>query len=65
MLATISALPGVPGIFIENIQSDLGSGKVEVRLGYFGISSSHFLIGAICLTMLKEHVFDGLAQMPI
>ncbi|KAG4028036.1 hypothetical protein MFRU_024g00070 [Monilinia fructicola] len=36
LLATISALPGVPGIFIENIQSDLGSGKVEVRLGYFG-----------------------------
>lgn len=38
VLATISALPGVPGIFIENIQTDLGFGNVEVRLGYFGMS---------------------------
>ncbi|ESZ97192.1 hypothetical protein SBOR_2448 [Sclerotinia borealis F-4128] len=36
LLASIAALPNVPGIFIENIQTDLGSGYVEVRLGYFG-----------------------------
>ncbi|TGO61266.1 hypothetical protein BOTNAR_0131g00120 [Botryotinia narcissicola] len=36
MLAAIAALPGVPGIFIETIQTDLGTGSLEVRVGYFG-----------------------------
>lgn len=37
VLAAIAALPGVPGIFIENIQTDLGTGSLEIRVGYFGM----------------------------
>jgi len=37
LLVTISALPGVPGIFIESITASLSPGVAQVRIGYFGI----------------------------
>ncbi|KAF7865810.1 hypothetical protein EAF04_005975 [Stromatinia cepivora] len=39
LLTAIAALPGVPGIFLENIQADLRDWQCQVRVGYFGMLS--------------------------